>query len=45
MKNNYDRHTQIYQQLEWFHPTKEINIWYNKGFRDCKKLDQNGLFV
>ena len=45
MKNGNERHKKMYQQLEWFHPTKEVNIWYNEGYRRCEKLDENGNII
>ena len=37
MEKSYERHKNIYEQLKYFCPSKEVTIVLNKGFKKCKK--------
>tara|TARA_B100002052_G_scaffold255083_1_gene245087 strand:- start:2531 stop:3361 length:831 start_codon:yes stop_codon:yes gene_type:complete len=42
MDDSFERHKNIFNELEKHHPTKEVIIIYNKGFKNIKKSDNCG---
>jgi hypothetical protein len=37
LQGNEERHKNITDQLEMYHPTKIVHIVYNKGYKECNK--------
>ena len=39
MKNDTDRHKEMFEQLDKFKPTKNVTIVINYGYKECNKYD------